>query len=100
MQNTRPADCNRRKAERYRIYANVQVLCAESMTGVAARIVNVSDSGAAVESDVPLKLGETVYLEVRQYHLYGTAHVNRCATKFRKYVAGLEFQGSLLGITR
>jgi hypothetical protein len=45
---------------------------------------------------VPLKLGEVVYLEVRQFHLYGTAHVNRCTSKFRGYVAGLEFQGSLV----
>jgi len=58
MRNTRPADRNRRGAERYPVHANVRVLCADSMTGVAARMVNVSDSGAAVESPVPLKLGE------------------------------------------
>jgi len=97
MRNTRPADRNRRNAERYPIHANVRVLRAESMTGIAARMVNISDSGAAVESPVPLKLGEVVYLEVRQFHLYGTAHVNRCSAKFRGYVAGLEFQGALLG---
>ena len=97
MRYTRPADRNRRGAERYPVHANVRVLCADSMTGVAARMANVSDSGAALESPVPLKLGEVVYLEVRQFHLYGTAHVNRCSAKFRGYVAGLEFQGSLLG---
>jgi|HubBroStandDraft_1064217.scaffolds.fasta_scaffold86159_2 hypothetical protein len=96
MRYTRPADRNRRKAERYPVHANVRVLCADSMIGVAARIVNISDSGAALELRVPLKLGEVVYLEVRQFHLYGTAHVNRCTSKFRGYVAGLEFQGSLV----
>jgi hypothetical protein len=99
MRYTRPADRNRRGAERFPIHANVRVLCADSMIGVAARIVNISDSGAAVESRVPLKLGEIVYLELRQFHLYGTAHVNRCSSKFGKYVAGLEFQGTLLGAT-
>ena len=98
MRYTRPADSQpARSRARYPVHANVRVLCADSMTGVAARMVNVSDSGAAVESPVPLKLGEVVYLEVRQFHLYGTAHVNRCSAKFRGYVAGLEFQGSLLG---
>ena len=96
MRYTRPADRNRRRAERYPVHANVRLLCADSMTGVAARIVNISDSGASVESRVPLKPGEVVYLEVRQFQVYGTAHVNRCAAKFSGYVAGLEFQGSLV----
>ena len=96
MRYTRPADRNRRRAERYPVHANVRLLCADSMTGVAARIVNISNSGAAVESRVPLKPGEVVYLEVRQFHLYGTAHVSRCAAKFHGYVAAVEFQGSLV----
>lgn len=96
--NVRPAERNRRVAERYPVHANVRVLPADSMTGVDARMVNISDNGAAIESRVPLKLGEFVYLEVRQFHLYGTAHVSRCSARHSKYVAGLEFQGALQGV--
>ena len=58
MRYTRPADRNRRGAERYPVHANVRVLCADSMTGVAARMVNVSDSAAQMpplSRPVPLK---------------------------------------------
>ncbi len=98
MRRTHPPDRNRRGAERYRVHANVRVLCADTMIGLDARIINISDSGAAVELRVPLKLGEKVYLEVRQFHLYGTAHVNRCSSKSRRFVAGLEFRGRLEGV--
>jgi len=97
MLQIRTADWNRRRAERYQVHANVRVLCADSMTGINGRIVNISDTGAAVESRAPLRLGERVYLEVRQFHLYGTAHVSRCSSKSGRYVHGLEFLGSLRG---
>jgi hypothetical protein len=97
MYHSCPTDRNRRDAERYPVHANVRVLSGDTMTGVDARMVNISDSGAAVASRVPLKLGEVVYIEVRQFHLYGTAHVNRCSRKLRGYIVGLEFRGALQG---
>ena len=97
MHSKLPAGRDRRTAERFPVYANLRVYRPESITAVSARILNISDTGAAVKSGVLLEYGSLVHLEIRRFRLFGTARVVRCATKLAGYTAGLEFNGPLVG---
>jgi len=97
MPATRPPTPDRRRAERFPVHANVRVIGADSITAVAAHIVNISDNGAALKTSEPLRCGSTVYLDVPRFHLYGAAYVVRCGARFRGYLAGVEFKGCLMG---
>lgn len=97
MHSKLPSGRDRRTARRFPVYATLRVYRPDSITAVKARIMNISDTGAAVKSGVPLEYGSLVHLEIRRFRLYGTAYVVRCATKLASYVAGLEFKGRLVG---
>jgi hypothetical protein len=97
MQSKLPTGRDRRAAKRYPVYATLRVYRPDSIQAVSARITNISDTGAAVESGVPLAFGSLVHLELRRFRLYGSAHVVRCRTKLAGYMAALQFQGPLVG---
>ena len=73
---------------RFLVYFN------DSETGqrcIVARGINMSKSGALVETQEPLALGNTVYLKVGDLGLMGTASVRHCTVRGPKFRIGLYF---------
>ena len=61
-------------------------------TELSARAVDVSGSGALVETSKPLDVGTLVYLRGKEVNfLAGTAYVRYCTWRGWKYRIGLEF---------
>jgi hypothetical protein len=56
-----------------------------------ARGVDVSESGARIETTEPVEPQSRVYLRAEQYGLTGSVVVRHCARQGSKYILGLEF---------
>ena len=65
-------------------------------TELSARAVDVSGSGALVETSEPLDVGTLVYFRGKDVSfLAGTAYVRHCTWRGWKYRIGLEFRTTL-----
>jgi len=65
-------------------------------TELSARAVDVSGSGALVETSEPLDVGTLVYFRGKDVSfLAGTAYVRHCTWRGWKYRIGLEFRTAL-----
>ena len=60
-----------------------------------ARGINMSKSGALVETEVPIRVGTLVYLKARDLALMGSATVRHCNAKGSKFRIGLHFPSPL-----
>ena len=58
---------------------------------VRARGINLSGSGALVETDQPMSVGSIVYIRANDLGLMGTASVRHCTLKGSKFRVGLYF---------
>lgn len=90
-----PSGAEQRGAPRYRVYATLRVIWPDVLRGCNARLLDISDSGAAVEAAEPLAFGTLVYIELRRFGLSGAAHVRRCGVLPSGYFAALEFAAPL-----
>jgi len=69
---------------------------AQRQTELSARAVDVSGSGALVETSKPLEVGRLVYFRSKDVDfLAGTAYVRHCTWWGWKYRIGLEFRTAL-----
>jgi hypothetical protein len=59
-----------------------------------ARGLDLSRSGARIETDEPLEVGSCVFARVMEYGLGATASVRHCTRRGAKYVIGLELGGT------
>jgi PilZ domain len=98
MKRGRPAapGLERRGAERFPICATVRVLLPDSMTACRAQMLDISDSGTALELDEPLPYGARIFIDVRHFRLWGEGHVRRCAVKGGRYLAGVVLEAPLV----
>jgi hypothetical protein len=60
---------------------------------VRGRGVDLSESGARIQTDEPLAVGARVFVRVLDYGVGGTAWVRHCARRGAKYIIGLELGG-------
>ncbi len=60
-----------------------------------ARGINMSKSGALVETEEPLRVGTLVYIKTRDLALMGSATVRHCTAKGSKFRVGLYFPSPL-----
>jgi hypothetical protein len=58
---------------------------------IAARAIDVSNSGIRVESSEPIEMHTEVYVRAERYGLTGSTMVRHCSQRGSKYVLGLEF---------
>jgi hypothetical protein len=57
---------------------------------VRARGLDLSDSGARIESAEPIELGSCVYVRAEEYGIAGSAHIRHVTRRGAKYIIGLE----------
>lgn len=88
-------DKERRRAPRYPISIAVRVLLPDSMRSFRAHMADISDLGTVLELREVLPYGARVYIDVRDYHLWGTGYIRRCTGKGHSYSCGVEFKGPL-----
>ena len=84
-----------RKQERRKIDCEVAVSWQDRQGTrfVRGRGVDLSESGARIETDEPLSVGARVFLRMPDYGVGGTACVRHCARRGAKYIIGLELGG-------
>jgi DnaJ-like protein/PilZ domain-containing protein len=56
-----------------------------------ARGLDISASGARIETLEEIPPGTAIYIQARRYNLMGHAHVRHCSRRGSSYVVGLEF---------
>jgi hypothetical protein len=62
---------------------------------ILARGINMSKSGALVETEEPIRVGSLVYVKARDLALMGSASVRHCNAKGSKFRIGLHFPSPL-----
>jgi len=67
----------------------------EGQRCIQARGINMSKSGALVETTEPLRISSQVYIRALGLGLMGAACVRHCTVKGSKYRIGLHFPGPL-----
>jgi hypothetical protein len=71
-------------------------LASDSVTQtLKCHLIDISEHGVGVRSNVALGLGTYLHLNIPARHLATTANVRRCAEARRKFDLGLEFRGPL-----
>jgi PilZ domain len=62
---------------------------------IPARSINMSKSGALVESEIPIELNTVVYVKATELGLMGGATVRHCTPRGAKFRIGLYFPNQL-----
>ena len=62
---------------------------------IPARSINMSKSGALLETEEPIPVGSVVYVKARDLALMGSASVRHCNAKGSKFRIGLHFPSPL-----
>jgi hypothetical protein len=76
---------------RFSIYSKEQT----GQRYIPARGVNMSRSGALVESEEPVSIGSTVAVKINKLGLMGSASVRHCTIKRGRFRIGLHFANPL-----
>jgi hypothetical protein len=76
---------------RFSIYSND----ADGQRYIPARGINMSRSGALVETEEPVSIGSVVSIKVNKLGLMGSASVRHCTTNGGRFRIGLHFPSPL-----
>ena len=63
---------------------------------ISARGINMSRSGALVETEEPIGIGSMIYIQTPELGLMGSASVRHCTAKGSKFRIGLHFPSPLM----
>jgi len=84
--------------QRLPVKCKFSIYAADAQSGqryIPARGINMSKSGALVETEEPIGVGTLVYVKARDLALMGSATVRHCTVKGSKFRLGLHFPSPL-----